>query len=251
MSDTSLILDQSGRQMEAPQPQRASDLDQFIMMAATREDVSIEKLERLLVMKREIKATEQREQFFESLALVQSQMPQLEQNGLIDYGAGKGKIKYARYEDIDAVVRPLYSKYGFSVSWDSAPAFEGKMVKVTGTFSCHGHSEKREMTGPVDSSGGKNGIQGVASTVAYLKRQTLKMFFNMVERGHDKDGANPADLKPITQDQADTIRTQLVDLKADIGKFVSMLGVEKLEDIRVGQMKEVAAAIERKRRAVK
>jgi hypothetical protein len=101
-------------------------------------------------------------------------MPQLDQNGCIDYGSGKGKINYARIEDIDAQIRPIYSGAGFSVSWNSEPVMEGKMVKVQGTFSCHGHNETREMTGPVDNSGGKNGIQGVASSVAYLKRQISK-----------------------------------------------------------------------------
>lgn len=166
-------------------------------------------------------------------------MPQMEQNGVIDYGAGKGKISYARMEDIDSIIRPIYGPLGFSVSWNSTPAFDGKMVRVVGTFSCHGHSEQLEMTGPLDTSGGKNGIQGVASTVAYLKRQVSKMFWNLVERGKDKDGAKVKDLLPIEQAQADDIMTRLQDCNADVEKFKKLFGVEKIEDLRAGQLKEV------------
>ncbi len=146
---------------------------------------------------------------------------------------------------------PIYAPLGFSVSWNSFPAFEGKMLRVVGTFSCHGHSETLEMTGPLDNSGGKNGIQGVASSVSYLKRQISKMFWNLVERGQDKDGANAKDLLPITQDQGDDITTRLKDCNADVAKFKKLFGVESIADLRAGQLKEVWRQLAIKEKAVK
>lgn len=245
---TSLIVDEKGQALQAPEPARASDLDQFIMLAAGRNDVSIDKLERLLAMKQEIEAARRKEAFFDALAKVQAAMPQVEQNGIIDYGQGKGKIAYAKMEDIDRVIRPIYSGQGFSVSWDSEPVFEGKMIRVTGTFAAHGHSETRQMTAPADGSGGKNAVQGVASTVAYLKRQVSKMFWNLIEKGADKDGAELAKLKPITQEQADDVRSKVQEVSGNMAALLKILKVDKVEEIRAGQLKEAYTVIEGKRK---
>ena len=131
--------------------QPANDLEQFIMRAASDPSFDVSKLERLIALQERSQAAQRKERFFEALALAQAQMPQLDQNGCIEYGAGKGKINYARIEDIDAQIRPIYSAAGFSVSWNSGPVMEGKMVRVEeNVLRRHGHNETREMTGPVD-----------------------------------------------------------------------------------------------------
>lgn len=224
----------------------AQTLEQFLIRAASDPTFDVDKLERLIALKERMDAAQREKAFFESLALAQAEMPQIDQNGLIDYGAGKGKIPYAKLEDIDAIIRPLYSPYGFSVSWNSSSVMDGKMVRVEGTFAAHGHKETREMTAPIDTSGGKNGTQGVASTIAYGKRQITKMFWNLIERGKDVDGARLKDLQPITQEQADTINTRLQDCRADIDAFKRIFKVEKLADLKAGQLSEVWKQIERK-----
>ena len=95
--------------------QPANDLEQFIMRAASDVSFDVSKLERLIVFQERFrKAAQRKERFFEALALAQAQMPQLDQTGCIEYGAGKGKINYARIEDIDAQIRPIYSAAGSS-----------------------------------------------------------------------------------------------------------------------------------------
>lgn len=256
MNETTL-LDATGKALAPRQPVTVDsvkdrspepNLEQFIMRAASDASFDVSKLERLIALQERSQAAQRRERFYDALALAQAEMPQLDQNGCIDYGAGKGKINYARIEDIDAQIRPIYSRAGFSVSWNSKPVMEGKMLWVEGTFSCHGHNETREMTGPVDNSGGKQPIQAVASTVAYLKRHVLKMFFNLIERGKDLDGAKVRDLLPITQTQADDINTRLNDCGADVARFKKLFAIEKLADLKAGQLKEVYVQIEKKER---
>jgi hypothetical protein len=84
--------------------------------------------------------------------------------------------------------------------------------------------------------------------VAYLKRHVLKMFFNLIERGKDMDGARLADLKPISEKQADEIHMRLTDCAADLAKFKKLFQVEKIADLKAGQLKEVYAQIEQKER---
>jgi hypothetical protein len=248
MADQAVTIYDSGGAPVEGGPERADSLETFIMRAASDASFDVGKLERLIALQERTQAAQRQQRFFEALASVQSQMPQLDQNGCIDYGSGKGKIPYAKLEDIDRAIRPIYSEAGFSVSWNSSPVMDGKMIRVVGTFSCFGHNETREMTGPVDLSGGKQPIQGHASTVAYLKRHVLKMFFNLIERGKDLDGAKVADLKPITESQADEIHRRLTDCGADLARFRKLFGVEKIANLKAGQLKEVYAQLETRER---
>lgn len=242
------VLDSNGSPAKIER-EPVGNLEQFIMRAASDPSFDVNKFAALLDLQNKHQAAQREQSFHDSLSRVQAVMPQIDQNGLIDYGAGKGKINYAKLEDIDAVIRPIYSGEGFSVSFDSRPVLDGKMIEVTASFSAHGHKETRAITIPPDNSGGKNGTQGIASSLAYAKRHLLKMFFNIVERGKDLDGAKVADLKPVSQSQADDIRSALEEVKADIPRFLNVFKVEKLENIQVGQMKEVWAQIDRKRAA--
>jgi hypothetical protein len=228
--------------------QPADSLENFIMRAASDKSFDVEKLERLIALQERSQAAQRKERFYESLAAVQAQIPQMDQNGCIDYGQNKGKINYARLEDIDAAIRPIYSKYGFSVRWTSFPVMDGKLIRVVGTFTAHGHSEESEMTGPPDASGGKNEAQRGPSGASYLKRHITKQFWNIVERGKDMDGARVRDLLPITDKQADEIDMRLKDCGADIARFKKVFVVDRIADLKAGQLKEVYVQIEKKER---
>ena len=45
---------------------------------------------------------------------------------------------------------------------------------------------------PVDTSGSKNGVQAVASSVSYGKRYTAGLLLNITTTGEDDDGNGPA-----------------------------------------------------------
>jgi hypothetical protein len=145
-------------------------------------------------------------------------------------------------------MRPIYQAEGFSVTWDAPPSPDGK-IRVVGEFTAYGHSEKREWSCSPDASGGKQSPQAVGSTVSYGKRYLSIMFWNVVTEGEDTNGAKREDTEPITQDQADTIRTRMNDLPQSkpgnlLGKLCQKHGVEKPEAIRKSQYKDVIADVE-------
>ncbi len=245
MSETSLAKTQPG-EVEAPE---ITSLDQFIMRAASDPAFDVQKFSALLDLQNKHQAAVREREFHDSLSKIQTAIPQIDQNGLIDYGAGKGKISFAKLEDIDAVIKPIYTGEGFSVSFDSKPTVDGKMIEVTGLFSAHGHKETRSITIPPDNSGGKNGTQGIASSLAYAKRHLLKMFFNIVERGKDMDGAKLKDLAPITEEQALDVLSALTETGSDVARFLKTFKIAKVAELNAGQMTEVWALIDRKRAA--
>ena len=64
---------------------------------------------------------------------------------------------------------------------------------------------------PVDTTGSKNGVQAVASSVSYGKRYTAGLLLNITTTGEDDDGNGPvAQITPrITSAQATQLATLL------------------------------------------
>lgn len=230
-------------------PEQPVSIVQIIEKISQTPNLTIESvavLERLVALQERRDEQERREKFFDALTRVQAQVPRILQNGLMDRGPGKGQIPYAKREDIDAVIRPMYLAEGFSITWDAPTNDESGNIHVKGRFTCHGHSETREWVCKPDASGGKTGPQAVSSTIAYGKRQIEKMFFNIIEEGKDLNGARPEDVMPITQEQADTLRTLLNDMpnpQAAFKRMYEIYSIERLEDMRKADLEDAHARI--------
>ncbi len=184
-----------------------SPLEALIVRGMNDPTFDVEKLERLMALMERKEAQSRKEAYDAALLRVQMKAPRIAQHGLMDRGAG-GKIPYAKREDIDAVMRPIYQAEGFTVTWTGPTGDDGK-IHVIGKFSAHGHSETHEWICGPDASGGKTGPQAVSSTISYGKRQISKMVWDIIEEGLDKNGAKREDVEPISQNQADDIRTRM------------------------------------------
>ena len=103
--------------------------------------------------------------------------------------------KYAGLSDIVAVIAPLLSEHGLAHSWVTDTA--DKEVKVTCKIThILGHSEQTCLSAGPDTSGSKNAIQAIGSTITYLQRYTLKAALGLAEADQDDDG-NAAGKKPV------------------------------------------------------
>lgn len=115
--------------------------------------------------------------------------------------------RFARYEDIDRVVRPIAARFNLSYTFEVDHNEKGMITVRPIITHANGH-EKRggAMPLPMDTSGGKNNVQGSGSAVTYGKRYTLCAAFNIVTEGMDDDGnlAKFADLPHERRDLVDT-----------------------------------------------
>jgi hypothetical protein len=89
----------------------------FLAAAMTNPKISAEKLKALLDMQREVVADAATLQFNRAMSAVQAEM----QPVLHDATNEQTRSKYSRLETIDALMRPIYSRHGFSLSFDSEP----------------------------------------------------------------------------------------------------------------------------------
>lgn len=98
-----------------------------------------------------------------------------------------------------------------------------------------GHSEKVEAFAPADSSGAKNPIQGIKSTITYLKSVTLESILGLAstDANCDDDG-NAASGKPekiMTDAQKSALLDTMTDKGVSESNLCAFLKVESLEDL--------------------
>ncbi len=100
--------------------------------------------------------------------------------------------KYATEAAIDAAARPIYTKYGFSITYGTAPPSVPGNILVTCTVAHRsGFAETHSLEAPaVPANRGVTQLQAVGGTVTYLKRTLVKMVLALVtaDNPEDNDG---------------------------------------------------------------
>jgi len=156
------------------------------------------------------------------------------------------KSMYASESALLNTINPELSKYGLSASY-SFPDAEENILKVTCTITHKaGYSESVTLPGPIDTSGSKNPLQQVKSTVTYLRKATFEAITGIAtsDPKADDDGNSSGDIEYITLDQQTEINDAIADLYTDGGKkFLKFLEVESVETIPLKKYKEALAAL--------
>jgi hypothetical protein len=121
-------------------------------------------------------------------------MPVITKGGIITIPARDGKPartqgRFARFEDIDRVVRPILQRHNLAIRFEVGD--QNNMVTVCPIIShANGHTERGgAMRLPLDDSGAKNKVQGTGSAVSYGKRYTMCALLNIITEGSDDDGS--------------------------------------------------------------
>lgn len=111
--------------------------------------------------------------------------------------------KYATLEAIDRAARPIYTKYGFSITYGTAPSSRDGWIQVTCRLAHRsGHSEVNCLEGPASTEGARGGrigatpIQAVGSAVTYLRRYLLQLTLNLVTAQDVEDNDGNATVAP-------------------------------------------------------
>lgn len=161
------------------QPQ-GETLMAVIARAAADPQTDVEKMERLMAMYERIEGKRAEAAFANDLAEMQDKLPSIGERG-----NAAGRYTYALWEDINAAIKPILKAHGFALSFRTS---HENGITVTGVLSHRdGHREETSITLPADSSGNKNAVQAVASSVSYGKRYTAGALLNLTSHGEDDD----------------------------------------------------------------
>lgn len=200
---------------------------QAIMMMIERvvlnPEADMDKLDKMLDMQERILNRNAKQSFTADLAAMQAELPLVSKAG-----EGHNRARYAKLEDINEAIRPTLQKYGFAVTFRVKQS--DKSATVTAILSHKlGHSEETDLVLPLDTSGSKNAVQAVGSTVSYGKRYALCALLN-ISTGDDTDGnihkqqkqeAAPREKLPISDSKLADVVNRIKSGEATIGRLLN------------------------------
>lgn len=174
-------------------------------------------------------------EFNEAFTRLSQKLPRIVKKGSVTYkdkqsGKNEEAFKFATYDTIDEAVRTLLSGEGFSLLYDTKEREGGGLIMTATLLHVKGHSRQSSISLDLDSSGGKNKIQAMGSSSSYGRRYAMCNILNIVTVGEDDD-ANSA--FPITTEQAVELDLKLTESGIDRIKFMKVLKVGDLRDLRV------------------
>lgn len=182
-----------------------------------------ETLEKLMALNERWEASQSRKAFDEAIAAAKAEMPPI-----LRSASGHNAKKYADFAAIASVVDPIISKHGLSYRFRTK---QDDRIHVTCILSHRaGHNEETTLAGPADTTGNKNAIQAIGSTLTYLQRYSLVQALGLAA-AHDDDGRAAGGEEKITEAQVTALVDALEAKGADRKKFLKWAKVERFEDI--------------------
>ena len=242
----------------------------MIERAARDPAVDLAKMQGLMAMKKDVEAERASIAFAEAFAELQPDLPVIDRKGRIvvyskrdrerPEGVPEGaepiqKTPYATLDDILEAIRDPLHKHHFSLRFEHDTTTDGRLITTAILRHRLGHAE-RATTPPLqhDSTGSKNTVQAVGSSLTYGRRYALMAVLPIVSHAPqdaDDDG-RAAGSALIDGDQLVKIQQLLEETKSDLAIFFDTLGTTGFSDMTVRQWKRgVALLEEKKRRAAK
>jgi hypothetical protein len=184
--------------------------------------LDVKKMREILDMQMEVMRFQSELAYNRSMVEAQGLMPQIEATR----DNKSTTSKFASLDDIDTIIKPIYIKHGFSLTFTTENVSERFIKVICLVRHIDGHKESHELTGEIDDKGfkgssNKTGIQGAGSSVSYMQRYLTKLIFNVVIKGEDKDGNSSK--KPAEESDQFAKRMNLPDqakqMMADMEKL--------------------------------
>lgn len=155
--------------------------------------VDVDKMERLMLMHERHMARLAEDGFNAAMNLAQTDMRPV----AADATNPQTRSKYATYAKLDGALRPLYTKHGFGLSFDTGEgALSGHVRVVCYVTHQGGHTRHYHVDIPADGKGARGGdvmtaTHAVGAGLSYGMRYLLKMIFNVAVGEDDRDGNEP------------------------------------------------------------
>lgn len=182
-------------------------------------------LDKLLDLQIKWEGHEARKAYVADMARFKAEPIRIEKGKRVSFRNNTGgttAYDHAELSDVTNEVVPKLAKHGFSHAWNVKQ--EGGITVTCTITHARGHSESVSMTAPPDTSGGKNTIQGIASTKTYLERYTLLAACGLATEGQDDDGRGADKAPPAAPTQADKKREHWLGVAAGLAKNGDLAG---------------------------
>jgi hypothetical protein len=185
----------------AAQSNDAASIMAVIIQVAANPNVDVGNMERLMQMHERHVDRQASAAFSVAMVSAQKRIKPVTRNALNKHTAST----YARLEDIDRAISPIFTEEGFSLSFGTADSRLPGHLRVTcECMHAGGHTKLYQLDLPIDAAGSggktnKTGVQANGSTISYGRRYLTQMIFNVTTTDDDDDGnsgATPTEVLP-------------------------------------------------------
>lgn len=216
-------------------------IDTNQLVSKAMESGSIDVLERILAMQNQVMERNSKADFIAALSRFQNSCPQI-----VSLKQGHN-YKYAPLEDIIAQVKSTMTDCGLSYRFEQSQ--DEKSITVTCVLThLSGHSERTTVTATADTSGSKNAVQAIGSTITYLRRYSFTGALGIVTADQDSDArlAGQAMQEWATVDQTLQIEQLIQDTGSDrkkVSEWICRAAGYEVESFNQLLKKDAAALI--------
>lgn len=232
----------------SPAAPNAGAMDRLIEKALADPNFDVDKLERLFALAERTRKADAEQSYNDAMSAAQAELAPV----AADAKNPQTKSRYASYAALDRAVRPIYTKYGFSLSFGTSDGGPPDHVRVTCRVAHRdGHKELEHVDMPADGKGAKGGdvmtkTHAAGSAFSYGQRYLLKLIFNIAV-GDDDDGNAASVTQYVSQAQVDDLIALMDEVGADREKFLNFLRVDSLSQIPAQRFQAAVKALEAKR----
>ena len=157
-------------------------------------NMDVGKLKELLDLQERWEANEAKKAYVQAMSAFKASPLEILKDKNVKYQTSKGLTDYnhATLSNVTSCINKALSEHGMTASWVTSQ--DNGSVKVTCKIThVMGHSEITCLSAPPDTTGSKNAIQAIGSTVTYLQRYTLLALTGLATHDQDDDGAGSGD----------------------------------------------------------
>lgn len=227
----------------------ADPMISMIERVALSPDIPIERLTALMDM-RERQMDKAAEQVFnQAFAAAMAEMPDVPRSGRNTHL----KTRYSTLDDLIRATRPVLSKHGLSLNWQTS--IDGQNITVTATVRhAEGHSISDTRTGPRDTGKQMNALQGGGSTETYLKRYSGFSLLGLSsgdEADDDGKGAGTPPEQP-TDAEINALKTRLKAHPEGVSAWLmDRFNITDFDQVSVTQLREANVMLTKREAAEK
>ena len=224
---------------------------EMLIMEGIKKGISVDTLERLLVIRREVRDEKAREAFNIAMSSFQAECPIIKKNKKVFNKQEKGgslRYSYATLDSIVNQIRQLLKQYHFSYTIDAIVEKEmvGATCKVTHEL---GHSEVSTFKVPIHSDAYMSQPQAFASSLTFSKRYAFCDAFGILTSDEDNNAEEtpkeaPPEKEMTKEEKFSQARRMILACKTDTVLMDAETNFEKSKLYSKSQKEELRLLIQ-------
>lgn len=224
-------------------PQQRQMTPSEMISQAVSKGADLSQLRELLEIQKDREANEAKKAYHVAMANFKKEPIRIDKDKHVDFATSKGRMKYdhASLANVLEKVTSKLSDHGLSVSWTTKQ--NGYIIVTCKITHSLGHSEETSLQAEADSSGSKNSIQAIGSTITYLQRYTLLSSLGLATADQDNDGST-ATFSFISEKQLHNLRDLIISKNLKEEPLCKYLEIESLEELPESSYMKALQAIQ-------